>query len=109
MVELGDLHLLALSDAASAEAAYRRALEQTPGHAGATVQLRELLRSASSATFMLNFSVHPRGDVARRLASHDGVIEWSLPSDLGGGASSPGPLERQSDVRQQVLNRAKQA
>ena len=46
MVELGDLHLLALSDPASAEAAYRRALEQTPGHAGATVQLRELLRKS---------------------------------------------------------------
>ncbi len=46
MVELGDLHAVALSDPASAEAAYQRALEQVPGHAGASVQLRELLRKS---------------------------------------------------------------
>ncbi|HXZ84647.1 MAG TPA: hypothetical protein VEI82_04070, partial [Myxococcota bacterium] len=46
MVELGDLHLHALGDGANAEAAYRRALEQVPGHAGAGAQLRELLRQS---------------------------------------------------------------
>jgi hypothetical protein len=42
MVELGDLHLIALSDAASAAAAYRRAIEQVPGHANAGLQLGAL-------------------------------------------------------------------
>ena len=46
MVELGDLHLVALSDLGSAEAAYRRALEQVPGHTNAALQLRELLRKS---------------------------------------------------------------
>ncbi len=46
MVELGDLHLVALSDAPAAEAAYRRALEQVPGHTNAGLQLRELLRKS---------------------------------------------------------------
>ena len=56
MVELGDLHLVALADASSAEAAYRRAIEQAPGHSNASLQLRELLRKgerfAELATFL---------------------------------------------------------
>jgi len=44
IVELGNLHLSALADLAGAEASYRRALEQVPGHAEASTQLRELLR-----------------------------------------------------------------
>jgi hypothetical protein len=44
MVELGDLYRTALDDAASAEASYRRALDQLPAHVSAIAQLRELLR-----------------------------------------------------------------
>ena len=73
MVELGDLHLLALSDPTSAEAAYRRALDQVPGHADASVQLRELLRKsdrfAELATFLeqLGNSAPPGAVRAQRL------------------------------------------
>ncbi len=72
MVELGDLHLVALADSSSAEAAYRRALEQVPGQTNAGLQLRELLRKserfAELATFLAQLAkLAPAGAARAKL------------------------------------------